>query len=129
MSDNTKEALDRRDFIFASMATAGSSAALALNAGAANAETATSSANPASGTAYTGDFIRGKKVVTALNVNDLESGQKHFLYFQGVQMPTGQHWYVSVTVARGANPGKRVVLVSGRAASVSAEIACMGKLR
>src|SRR4029079_245765 len=27
MSDNTKEALDRRDFIFASMATAGSSAA------------------------------------------------------------------------------------------------------
>jgi len=127
--DNTKEALDRRDFIFASMATAGSSAALALNAGAANAETATSSANPASGTAYTGDVIRGKKVVTALNVNDLESGQKHFLYFQGVQMPTGQHWYVSVTVARGANPGKRVVLVSGRAASVSAEIACMGKLR
>ena len=111
------------------MATAGSSAALALNAGAANAETATSSANPASGTAYTGDVIRGKKVVTALNVNDLESGQKHFLYFQGVQMPTGQHWYVSVTVARGANPGKRVVLVSGRAASVSAEIACMGKLR
>jgi predicted deacylase len=113
MSDNTKEAFDRRDFIFASMATAGASAALAVNAGAANAETATSSANPASGTAYTGDFIRGKKVVTALNVNDLESGQKHFLYFQGVQMPTGQHWYVSVTVARGSNPGKRVVLVSG----------------
>jgi hypothetical protein len=35
------------------------------------------------------------------------------LYFQGVQMPTGQHWYVSVTVAKGAKPGKRVVLVSG----------------
>jgi len=110
MSDNIKEALHRRDFIFASMATA--SAALAVNAGAANAQTATSSASPA-GTAYTGDVIRGKKVVTALNVNDLESGQKHFLYFQGVQMPTGQHWYVSVTVARGSNPGKRVVLVSG----------------
>lgn len=28
-------------------------------------------------------------------------------------MPTGQHWYVSVTVARGTKPGKRVVLVSG----------------
>ena len=28
-------------------------------------------------------------------------------------MPTGQHWYVSVTVAKGAKPGKRVVLVSG----------------
>ena len=113
MSDNTKEALHRRDFLFASMATAGASAALTVNAGAVNAQTATSSANPASGTAYTGDVIRGKKVITALNVNDLESGQKHFLYFQGVQMPTGQHWYVSVTVATGARPGKRVVLVSG----------------
>jgi uncharacterized protein len=35
------------------------------------------------------------------------------LYFQGVQMPTGQHWYVSVTVAKGAKPGKRIILVSG----------------
>jgi predicted deacylase len=35
------------------------------------------------------------------------------LYFQGVEMPTGQHWYASVTVAKGAKPGKRVVLVSG----------------
>jgi predicted deacylase len=43
----------------------------------------------------------------------LEPGQKHRFYFQGVQMPTGQHWYVSVTVAKGARPGKRVVLVSG----------------
>jgi uncharacterized protein len=114
MSGNFKEDLDRRDFIIASIATAGASASLAVNAGAANAQSAaTRSANPASGTAYTGDVIRGKKVVSALNVNDLEPGQKHFLYFQGVQMPTGQHWYVSVTVAKGAKPGKRVVLVSG----------------
>jgi predicted deacylase len=28
-------------------------------------------------------------------------------------MPTGQHWYVSVAVAKGAKPGKRIVLVSG----------------
>ena len=35
------------------------------------------------------------------------------MYFQGVQMPTGQHRYVSVTVAKGAKPGKHVVLVSG----------------
>ena len=99
--------------LFASMATAGTSAALTVNAGAVNAQTATSSANPASGTTYTGDVIRGKKVVTALNVNDLESGQKHLLYFRAWQMPTGQHWHVSVTVARGARPGKRVILVSG----------------
>ena len=58
-------------------------------------------------------MIEGKKVVSALDVNDLEPGQKHLLYFQGVEMPTGQHWYVSVTVAKGAKPGKRVVLVSG----------------
>ncbi|MCK9907505.1 succinylglutamate desuccinylase/aspartoacylase family protein [Microbacteriaceae bacterium K1510] len=114
MSDNLKEGLDRRDFIIASMATVGASAASAVDAGTANAQGATTpSANPASGTAYTGDVIRGKKVVSALNVNDLEPGKKHFLYFQGVQTPTGQHWYVSVTVARGAKPGKRVVLVSG----------------
>ena len=58
-------------------------------------------------------MIQGKKVISALDVNDLEPGQKHLLYFQGVQMPTGQHWYVSVTVAKGARPGKRGVLVSG----------------
>ena len=114
MSDNPKEDLDRRDFIIASIAAAGASAALAVNVGTANAQgAATPPAGPASGTAYTGDVIRGKKVVSALNVNDLEPGQKHFLYFQGVQMPTGQHWYVSVTVAKGARPGKRAVLVSG----------------
>ena len=28
-------------------------------------------------------------------------------------MPTGQHWYVSVMVAKGAKPGKRVALISG----------------
>ena len=114
MSDKPKEGLDRRDFMIASIATVGASAALAVNAGAANAQdTAAPSADPASGTVYTGDVIQGKKVVSALDVNDLEPGQKHLLYFQGVQMPTGQHWYVSVIVAKGAKPGKRVVLVSG----------------
>jgi uncharacterized protein len=114
MPDNLKEGLDRRDFVIASIATVGASATLAVNASAANAQdAATPSADPASGTAYTGDVIQGKKVVSALDVNDLEPGQRHLLYFQGVQMPTGQHWYVSVTVAKGAKPGKRAVLVSG----------------
>jgi predicted deacylase len=57
--------------------------------------------------------IDGKKVVSALDVNDLEPGRRHLLYFQGAQMPTGQFWYVSVTVARGAKPGKRGILTSG----------------
>lgn len=118
MSNGPEEHLDRRDFMIASIATVGAAAALDANAASANAqEAATSSANRASGapsaTVYTGDTIAGKKVVSALDVNDLEPGKKHLLYFQGVQMPTGQHWYVSVTVAKGAKPGKRVVLVSG----------------
>ena len=112
-----EERPDRRNFMIASIATIGASAALVANAGSANAQdSATSSVSPAPGapsaTVYTGDTIQGKKVVSALDVNDLEPGKKHLLYFQGVEMPTGQHWYVSVTVARGAKPGKRVVLVS-----------------
>ena len=70
-------------------------------------------AGDGSGTVYTGDVIDGKKVVSALDVGDLEAGKKHLLYFQGVQTPTGQHWYVSVAVAKGARPGKRVTLTSG----------------
>jgi predicted deacylase len=115
MSDNLKEGFDRRDFIIASIATVGASAALAVNAGAANAQdNAVTVANPTSqGTIYVGDVIKGKKVVSVLDVGDLEPGKKHLLYFQGVQMPTGQHWYVSVTVAKGAKSGKRAVLTSG----------------
>jgi uncharacterized protein len=114
MSDSPAECLDRRDFMIASITTAGASAALATIAGAANAQgAAITSADPASGTVYTGDTIQGKKVVSALDVNNLEPGKKHLLYFQGVQTPTGQHHYVSVTVAKGAKPGKRAVLVSG----------------
>jgi predicted deacylase len=114
MSNGPEERLDRRDFLIASIATAGASAALAVAAGTANAQgAATTPAGPASGTVYTGDTIQGKRVVSALNVNDLEPGRKHLLYFQGVEMPTGQHWYVSVTVAKGARPGKRGILTSG----------------
>ena len=110
MSENPKEGLDRRDFMIASIATVGASAVLTRNVGPAKAqETAASTGGAASsapqGTVYTGDVIQGKKVVSLLDVNDLELGQKHLLYFQGVEMPTGQHWYVSVTVAKGAKPG------------------------
>lgn len=110
--------LGRREFMMASIATVGVSAVVASNTGAAKAEgTAASPAGGASGeaqgTLYTDDVIDGKKVVSALDVNDLEPGRKHLLYFQGAEMPGGQHWYVSVTVARGARPGKRGVLTSG----------------
>jgi len=114
MPDKSAKSIDRRELIMASIATVGSAAAVAVDARAANAQgAATPPVNPASGTAYTGDVIEGKKVGSTLDVNDLEPGKKHLLYFQGVEMPTGQHWHVSVTVAKGAKPGKRGVLTSG----------------
>ncbi len=114
MPDRSGKGIDRRELLMSSITTVGAAAAVAVTAGAASAEdTAASSANPGSGTVYTGDMIQGKKVVSALDVDDLEPGRKHLLYFQGVEAPTGHHWYVSVTVARGAKPGKRVVLTSG----------------
>jgi predicted deacylase len=84
------------------------------------------------GTVYTGDVINGKKVVSSLNTADLEPGRKHLLYFQGVQMSTGQYWYVSVIVAKGARPGKRFTLTSGvhgdEMSSVHTVQAVMGRL-
>jgi predicted deacylase len=75
---------------------------------------ASNSAAPARiGTVYTGDVINDKKVVSSLNTDDLEAGKKHLLYFRGVQMSTGQYWYVSVIVAKGTRPGKRITLTSG----------------
>jgi len=115
MSNGSKAGVDRRDFIISSLATVGASAALAATAAVADAQDSAMPAGAAAshGTVYTGDMIEGKKVVSALDLDDLEPGQKHLLYFQGVQMPTGQHWYVSVIVAKGVRPGKRAVLVSG----------------
>src|SRR5690242_11704919 len=118
MSEKPKDDLDRRDFMIASIATVGASAVLARNAGSAKAQDMSATSGDAvpgesQRTVYTSDVIAGKKVVSMLDVNDLEPGQKHQFYFQGVEMPTGQHWYVSVTVAKGAKPGKRCVLTSG----------------
>ncbi|MBB4228861.1 M14 family metallopeptidase [Rhizobium mongolense] len=116
MSGNSKKGLDRRDLLIASIAPVGAAATLAagsVKAQDAAAPSVEAASDGSQGTVYTGEVIQGKKVVSALDVNDLESGQKHLLYFQGVQMPTGQYWYVSVTVAKGAKPGKRVVMTSG----------------
>jgi uncharacterized protein len=89
-------------------------AALAVTGhGMAQAQGAGSAPSVTGGTVYTGDVIDGKKVVSSLDTGDLEPGRKHLLYFRGVQMPTGQHWYVSVIVAKGAKPGKRITLTSG----------------
>jgi uncharacterized protein len=117
LPDEPKDGLDRRDFIIATIASGAAAATLAATTSNAHAQGAAAPiAGPirdaSRGTVYTGDVIHGKKVISALDVRDLEPG-KHFFYFQGVQAPTGQHWYVSATVAKGAKPGKRVLLTSG----------------
>lgn len=106
---------ERREFIVASLAAVGAPAVLAAGAGAARAqEAAREAAQPQTtgGTVFTGDVIQGRRVLSALDVNDLDPG-RHQFYFEGVQTVTGQHWYVSVAVVKGARPGKRVLLTSG----------------
>jgi predicted deacylase len=114
MANKMKRHPDRRDFM---LATIGASAVLAAGPLSANAQQEASppggSEQAASSTVYTGEVVDGKKVVSSLRVGDLEPGKRHHLYFRGVQLSTGQYCYVSVTVVRGARPGKRVVLTSG----------------
>jgi hypothetical protein len=64
-------------------------------------------------TIYTGDTLQGIPVISQLSQADLGSGQVHRFFFQGVEMGTGQHWYVPVMVAKGAQEGKHIALVAG----------------
>lgn len=66
-----------------------------------------------SATVYTGDIIQGVPVISELNVHDLAPGKHHRFFFQGVQMGTGQHWYVPIVVAKGIQEGKCIALISG----------------
>ena len=102
MPNETFPTLDRRSFLVAPMA----AAAVVANAGQAAAATI-------GNTVFTGDVVNGKKVVSTLDIADLEAGRKHLLYFQGVESATGQPWLVSVMVAKGRQPGKRITLTSG----------------
>ena len=64
-------------------------------------------------TVYTGDIIQGIRVISELDVSDLEPGKKQRFFFQGVEMGTGQHWYVPVVVAKGVRDGKRILMTAG----------------
>ena len=81
MKDNATGSLDRRDFVIASLATVGASAAFVATAGAADAQDKAASARP-TGTVYTGDLIGGKKVISVLDVKDLEppAGNTPFIF-------------------------------------------------
>ncbi|AWC23111.1 ectoine utilization protein EutE [Aminobacter sp. MSH1] len=115
MTIGNDQSVDRRGFMIGSVATVGAAAALVT--GTAQAQSGSTSAGLSAadgkGTVFTGDTIGGKPVISSLDVADLEPGKKHSFYFQGVQMPTGQHWYVSVIVAKGSASGKRLGLISG----------------
>ncbi len=115
MTNGSNEKLDRRGFMIGSMATVGGAATLLATSTQAQSATtsASTTATATKGTVFTGDVIDGKRVISALDVSDLEPGKKHSFYFQGVGMPTGQNWYVAVMVAKGASPGKRLGLISG----------------
>jgi uncharacterized protein len=113
MPAKDRDDVDRRDFLTGSVAAVGASAIVASDPGIANAQPNMETHIRTSGTVYTGDVIQGKRVVSRLDVADLEPGKKHLLYFQGVQMSGGQHWYVSTIVAKGLRSGKRFTLTSG----------------
>jgi len=111
MTSDQTDGLDRRDFMMiASLGVVGTAAALMATP--ALAQAPAQSPDATSGTVFTGDIISGKQVISTLDIDSLEPG-RHSFYFQGVQMPTGQHWYVSVSVIKGEKPGKRVGLISG----------------
>jgi uncharacterized protein len=116
MQNEPEDVVARRDFMKKAVALVGATSALVTQSEAASAQGANApvaGGRQGTGTVYTGDVIQGKKVISALDVGDLERGKTHKFYFQGVQMPTGQDWYVSVIVVHGARPGKRVALISG----------------
>ena len=105
-----RNGVDRRDFMF-SLAAVGAAGVVA-GATAASAQEKAATEATQGGTVYTGDVVQGKKVISALDVNDLEPGRHHF-FFEGVQMVSGKTWYVSVIVVKGEKPGKRLLLTSG----------------
>lgn len=65
-------------------------------------------------TVYNGDILKGRKVITELDVTDLEPGKTHELFFRaGGENNTGQYYYVPVSVIKGVNTGKRALFVAG----------------
>jgi predicted deacylase len=75
--------------------------------------TVLNSATQSNSTVYTGDILQGISVISQLNLNDLDPGAKYRFFFRGVEMGTGQHWYVPVIVAKGIHDGKRLALIAG----------------
>ena len=111
MKDNTTGSLDRRDFVIASLATVGASAAFAAAAGAANAQDKAASPRP-TGTVYTGDLIGGKGHQRTRRQGS-RPRQETRLLFSGRTDAYGAALVCIRDGRQGAKPGKRIALVSG----------------
>src|SRR4051794_20759510 len=114
MQGDPRTIVDRRGFVSASLA-GGTSVVLTAPASSQpiGRSAGVTAPDATTGTVYTGDVLDGKRVVSRLDVADLEPGKKHLLYFQGVRSPIGMALFVTVIVVKGLRPGKRGVLVSG----------------
>lgn len=88
MPDPPKEGLARRDSMITALATVGAAVALAASSKSVNAQkpVATPAVPARQGTAHVGDVIQGKKVISALDISDLEPSKRHSFHFQGVHM-------------------------------------------
>lgn len=64
-------------------------------------------------TVLTGDRVDGVPVIERLDVSDLPAASLSRFYFRVADQATGQGWYVPVLVAKGAAPGKRLLLTAG----------------
>ncbi len=63
-------------------------------------------------TILTGDRLDGVPVIERLDVSDAPLGQITRYYFRVTNQASGQGWYVPVLVARGAKPGKKLLLTA-----------------
>lgn len=63
-------------------------------------------------TILTGDRMDGAPVISALDVSDLPPASLSRFYFRVTDQATGLGWYVPVLVAKGARPGKRLLLTA-----------------
>jgi len=57
-------------------------------------------------TDYTGETFLGKKVITNLDVSDLEPGKIHEFYFQTSENSLGKPWFIPVSVIKGKQEGR-----------------------
>ena len=73
---------------------------------------AVSAPSASAATVLTGDRLDGVAVIERLDVSDAPVGQITRYYFRVLDQASGQGWYVPVLVARGAKPGKRLLLTA-----------------